>query len=179
MSTTVVTPTGAFATTLGAAQAAALATAEQQVVNFNAVLNTQFAADFAEWAENAVKHGSVTNPAPPQPPKSYVVAYATDPTTVSAPGEPDVVGPFHNLQWPYPSQAGPAICAMPTLPVIAPVVTGTMLVGKRIYNEWFNAQTGDATLGGTTAPATSQDGVSGLFEKYTAPVGQGWFKLIG
>ncbi len=166
---------------LSVAQAAALGTAEQQVINFNAALNTQFAANFAEWSANAVKQGNAITPPPPQPPKSYVVAFAVDPTTVSGPGEPDIVGPFRNLQWPYPSQTGPAICAMPTLPVIAAVVSGTMLVGKQLAGDpgWFNAQTGDVTPNEAVAPATSQDGISGLFKKYDSAVGQGWFQKIG
>ena len=49
-------------------------------------------------------------------------------------------------------------------------------VGHAISGRWFTAGPGDTFANGmTTPPVTSDDGVTGIFEKFGAPVGNGWY----
>ena len=53
-------------------------------------------------------------------------------------------------------------------------------VGRRIYAKWFSCGLDDNyDPQGPPVSATSDDGVSGTFQKYAAPVGIGWYLQIG
>jgi hypothetical protein len=77
------------------------------------------------------------------------------------------------------------VCAMPPLPYYASgnatptPVPNTIHIGNRIgTSNWFQALPGDTFPNGmTTPPMTSADGVNGVFEKFGAPVGIGWYLL--
>ena len=79
------------------------------------------------------------------------------------------------------------VCPMPALPFYAAgnaapnKVPNVMVIGNRIGStKWFQALPGDTWPSGQdTPPTTSADGVSGVFEKYGAPVGNGWYLQVG
>lgn len=159
-------------TSLAAAQANVLAAATALVAALNASLIDHFTnVDFANWVLNWT-NGKISDPATaPQPPRAYVVAYFTDPTNST-------------IQWAYATQGSAAVCAMPTIPGLTPHPTGLMMIGKETEAPgWFASLIGDQTPSGTTAPGTSLDGVTGIFQKVGSPVNApgafiGWFHLV-
>lgn len=158
-----------FVTSLAAAQANVLAGAQRRVDDLNAAITADYQTTWADFVDR-VTGGHEDNTNPPQPPKAYVVGYVTDST-----GDP---GP---ILWAYPMRGTDPVCAMPAVPGVVQHATGTMLIGTSNPSapQWFNAKTGDTTPVGTVAPGTSQDGISGLFQKVGAPVGFGYFLKIG
>lgn len=95
-------------TTLAAAQANVLSSVKAECDLLNANLKTIYLGAFSNWAQN-VANGAIPPTNPPQPPASYIVSYYDDPTD---PG----------VQWPYPEQSGPAVCAQPSVPTPPPPV---------------------------------------------------------
>lgn len=87
----------------------------------------------------------------------------------------------HGLRW----QTTSNIPVCDPLPLKTPVTEPTraanvISVGKRIHGEWFQVGAGDGfAVGQKTPPTTSADGVVGVFEKYGAAVGAGWYLRVG
>jgi len=104
MSAASITPTPS--TTLQAAQANVLASVTAECTLLNANLKTIYLDTFDNWAQN-VQNGAIPNTNPPQPPSGYIVGYYDDPTA-------------SGVQWPFPSQTGPAVCAQPPVPAPPP-----------------------------------------------------------
>ena len=150
-------------------------------VTLNAGLKSSYLQSFADWLISWTAT-RITDPSTaPKPPASYVVGASADSETTG----PGMIGPNSTavVQWAFPVQSGPPVCAMPAIPGVAPHATGTMLIGKQTAAPgWFACLPGDITPAGTTNPGTSQDGITGLFQKVGSPVGSGagvgWFQLI-
>lgn len=166
------------ATSLAAVQANALAAVKAQVANLNSNLISLYTTAFNNWA-TSVLAGRIPNTDPPQPPMAYVVGYANDPT--SGPGS---LSPYGDIvvQWPYPAVGTQPVCPMPHIPEVPTHAEGTWKIGIAIpggQGIWFQALEGDKTPDGVSGPGVSQDGVAGLFTKFSFPMGAGWFKKIG
>lgn len=89
---------------------------------------------------------------------------------------PDASG----LQWQTTSSepTGPVIPLHEDATQANVKVPNTIHVGHRIGGNWFSAGQNDTFPSGqSTPPITSEDGVTGVFVKYAAPVGPGWFLL--
>jgi len=74
------------------------------------------------------------------------------------------------------------VCALPPIPALpAAPVPGMGKIGTQSDGapEWFNALAGDTTPIGRTIYGMSQDGITGLFKKFGAPVGAGYFEKVG
>lgn len=52
-------------------------------------------------------------------------------------------------------------------------------IGRRNFGDWFACGSDDTIASGTTMPGTSDDGVTGLFQKFGAAVGPGWYLKVG
>jgi len=59
-------------------------------------------------------------------------------------------------------------------------VPNTIDVGKCIGGKWFSVGPKDTFQAGNATPpnTVSEDGVTGSFEKYGAPVGAGWYLQV-
>ena len=163
MSTT--NPLNADACSLAAAQANQLASSTAMVAQLNTNLQSIYMTGFNNWCLS-VNSGRIPNTDPPQPPVQYVIS------------APDKEG----FQWPIIDPAGGLVCAMPPVPPdmtnSTPPVPNNIVVGSQIPGApgWFSCGQGDTFPSGkTTPPVTSADGVLGTFEKFGAPVGNGWY----
>ena len=158
--------TGTDETSLATAQANQLASSTIMVKLLNGNLTTIFLTAFNNW-KMSVDAGRAPNTGYPLPPKGYVVS------------APDAQG----FQWPVIGNN--PVCDLPPIPddhfTPSVLVPNTIHVGNRIGNpnsRWFQVGAGDTFApGGITPPMTSADGVEGVFEKYAAPVGAGWYLL--
>lgn len=167
------------ATTLQSAQANTLASVTAQVAALNQnrkafYLNIQFPNYIAPILDGRPVVGD-----PPKPPVGYVVGYFDDPTT-----GPGSEGPYQGapVRWAYPALGTDPVCEMPPVPGVVTHASGTGLIGNTVKDgggEWFVALKGDTTAVGAVIPGTSLDGVSGLFKRFGAPVGTGWYQKIG
>ncbi len=142
-----------------------------------AQLNAQQQAIYDQAVRNFnlnMQSGQTHNPplVPPTAPLAYVVS------------APDANG----YVWPVIGTTP----LMPTPPLtLATVDLGTLKpptrdpnhidVGKAIPGgggKWFTVGPNDGTPNGfVTPPTTSEDGVTGIFLKFGAPVGNGWYQL--
>jgi len=158
----------ADATSLAAAQANQLASSTAMVNQLNDNLKVIYLTSFNNWCIS-VNAGRIPNTNPPQPPVQYVVS------------PPDAEG----FQWPIIDPAKTPVCPVPPVP---PDQTNTAVkppnvidVGHAIPGvpKWFSVGPQDTfACGSTTPPVTSEDGTTGVFEKYGAPVGAGWYLLV-
>jgi|SRR5579859_2417286 len=153
------------ATSLPAAQANQLESSKVMVGLLNNNLKSIYLTAFNNW-KISVDAGRIPNTNPPQPPKGYVVS-APDPS---------------GFQWPVIGTE--PVCDMPPLPedrFTPPVlVPNTFHVGHNIGGKWFSVGPNDTVAPGFNTPpgTTSDDGVSGTFQKFAAPVGAGWYLQI-
>jgi len=101
------------------------------------------------------------------------------PAMAQALSAPDANG----LQW--ETTGTTPVC--PAIPVHQPIQNNTntppiknhIHVGHATASPgWFSVGLDDGVVPGMTVPATSDDGVSGMFEKFSAPVGQGWYLKV-
>ena len=158
----------ADATSLAAAQANQLASSTAMVNQLNSNLQSIYMTAFNNWCIS-VNAGRIPNTNPPQPPVQYVVS------------APDKEG----FQWPVVDPAGGLVCAVPPVPAdqtnSTPKPANVIDVGHAIPGapKWFSVGPQDTfPCGSTTPPVTSEDGTTGVFEKYGAPVGPGWYLLV-
>jgi len=158
----------ADATSLAAAQANQLASSTAQAAQLNVNLQSIFMTAFNNWCLS-VDAGRIPNTDPPQPPVQYVVS------------APDKQG----FQWPVVDPSGTPVCPMPPIPAdmtnSTPPVPNNIVVGSAIPGApgWWTCGQGDTFPSGkTTPPVTSADGVFGTFEKFGAPVGNGWYLKV-
>jgi len=118
----------------------------------------------------------------------FITQVGTDPAAHGYPRPAVPMGP--SLSPPDPKSglmsilenSAPVCDPLPLLPVPsnAPPAPNTIHVGKRIGGNWFTVGAGDSlAAGATTPPVTSDDGVFGVFQKFGAPVGPGWYLLQG
>jgi hypothetical protein len=155
----------ADATSLGAAQANQLASSTIMVSQLNSNLKFIYLTAFNNW-KISVDAGRIPNTDPPQPPCGYEVS------------APDANG----FQWPVVGKT--PVCDVPPIPVdhftVVPLVPNTIDVGKNIGGKWFSVGAKDTFQAGNTTPpnTVSEDGVTGSFEKYGAPVGAGWYLQV-
>ena len=83
--------------------------------------------------------------------------------------------------WVWIAPGDPLGAPCPDLPPV-PVAPGPnhVHVGRRIYANWFSTGLDDTyDPQGPPVTTTSDDGVAGIFHKYPAPVGNGWYLQIG
>ncbi|SPE38790.1 conserved hypothetical protein [Candidatus Sulfopaludibacter sp. SbA6] len=165
----------AGATSLAAAQANQLASSTVMVAQLSGSLQSIYLTAFNNW-KISVDAGQIPNTNPPTPPVRYVIS------------PPDAEG----FQWPIVDPAGTPVCAMPPIPqdrtqtqqqIQAALKPNTIDVGKPIVGgggKWFTVGPADTfACGSTTPPNTvAEDGTTGTFEKYGAPVGAGWYLQI-
>ena len=155
-------------TSLSAAQANILASSTEQVRRLNADLKHRYLSAFADYVANMQSGGFVPaeRRTPPTPPKGWQLA---------APDDDGFV--FYELgQIPVCDQP-PAVNYNGG--ITAPVkVPNTIDVGKRLgTSKWFGVGPLDTLESGKETPpgTVSSDGVSGVFEKFAAVVGAGWY----
>lgn len=165
------------ASTLQAAQANVLAAAVAQVAALNDGLKANFQQAFGSWLTNWNAGRVTDSTTAPKPPNAFVVAYAADPTT-----GPGSVGPYGETQifWAYPGVGKVPVCDMPAIPAIPSnqSIPNHIHVGHALGGGWFSAGQDDTLPSGqATPPVTTDDGVTGTFVKYGAPVGAGWYLL--
>jgi hypothetical protein len=156
-------------TTLDAAVRNQLASTKIMCATLNASLKVNFNVAVANYNLNmSVGQVHSSELTVPVAPLSYV------------PGPPDVLG------FQYPEQSGPAIVsdvAITTFNALdaamQPKEQGVIDVGKAIpgASGWFTCGPKDTSPNGfVTPPVTSEDGVAGVFQKFGAPVGNGWYR---
>ncbi len=156
-----------------------LADSQQNNKAATAAWVAQLNAQQQAWYDGAVRNynlnmqsGQTHNPplVPPTAPLAYVV------------GPPDANG----YVWPVVGTTP----LTPTPPLTVATVDLSTLskpffpqVGKATPGgggKWFDALQGDTFPNGqTTDQTTSADGVTGRFQKFGAPVGWGWYQLVG
>jgi len=148
--------------TITAAQQNQLASTKIMVANLNKNLATIYLGAFSNW-KISVDAGRISNANPPQPPNGYVVS------------DPDAQG----FQWPVIGNS--AVVPMPPLPddhfTVVLKIPSTIDVGKAISGSWFSVGPKDTLASGSTTPpgTVAADGTVGIFQKYGAPVGPGWY----
>jgi hypothetical protein len=101
-------------TLLPEAQAAALQSVKQQVVDLNANLKINYLSAFNDWLVNWTAGRNTDKSTAPIPPKAFEVGYFNDPTT-----GPGSLGPYGDtvIQWPYPKVSLTSfVCDMPVIP---------------------------------------------------------------
>jgi len=160
-------------TTLQAAQRNILANSTEMVRRLNADLLSRYQSAYQDYLANM--HSGENVPADrihaPLPPYAWELAppdgdgfifYQVSKTTrIADPASyPDT----------YNSGSNPQPNATPNM----------IMVGARTAStNWFTALKGDTFPSGKmTPPVTSSDGVIGIFEKFGAPVGPGWYLLM-
>ena len=128
---------------------------------YNNALITQYKNDFNTW-KISVDTGKIDNTNPPQVPDGYGI-------TQDSKGWPIVI--LNGLPVCNPLPIPPSHFTPDSIP-------GTMLVGVRYNGNWFTALQGDTfPVDKETPPTLSKDGVFGVFKKYSAPTGGGWYYL--
>lgn len=140
------------------------------VLNSNAALQAQYDGDVRNYNASAAS-GIYTSLTVPVAPKSWVLIPG-DPSTFTAPNV---------------AKTGPPIVSTVALaPVnqgaLKPVqaVPGMIHVTVALGNSWWGVGQDDGFPAGmTTPPVTSDDGVTGRFQKFGAPVGKGWYLKVG
>ncbi len=153
-------------TSLAAAQANILATSTDRVAFLNAQLKAQYTQAVENWNVNASSGQQNLQGKPPVAPHAYELA------------PPDSDG----FVWPQISATTLITSDVEVvMPNVAPVpVPNTIVVGNAIGGGWFSAGQGDTfPSGSTTPPMTTSQGVNGTFEKFGAPVGNGWYLKVG
>jgi hypothetical protein len=158
-------------TSLTAAQANILADSQAMVASLNAKLIALYHSAYVDYVANMQSGENVpaNRRTPPAPPMAWELApadangfvfYQIGTTPVCAAGA-QVTCNFDN----------PAPSAKPA---------GVIDVGHLISGKWFSVGQADTfPVGMTTPPTTSEDGTSGTFAKYGAPVGPGWYLQVG
>ena len=171
-----------LATTLQQAQANTLAAVTLQVANSNTNLKSNYMTAFSNWLISWNAGRISDKSTAPAPPLGFVVGYFNDPTT-----GPGTVGPYSNqvVQWAYPALGTVPVCDMPPIPNEPPpqstLPPNHLHIGAKetASDVWWSAGSDDTFPSGQkTPPVTSDDGVNGLWEKFGAPVGQGWYLLL-
>lgn len=159
-------------TTLTWEQAAYAATAALTAQQRNADLQYKYdqaIRDFDANMESGQKHDPPL--VPPVAPRSYVISPPDD----------------HGLV--FAVQAGPPLTPTPPLKIdtvdlgtLAPQakVPGVIHVTRVISGSWYGVGADDGNPSGfMTPPGTkSDDGSTGVFEKFGAPVGNGWYLKV-
>ena len=138
-------------------------TARNNASLLNASVIFIYQGKFADW-KISVDAGRIDNTNPPQPPPAWVTG--VDPAT----------------GYSYVAVGGSPICPMPPIPESRvnkpPIPPGNISLGNRISGDWFQCLQDDTfPVGQSTPPITSKDGVTGIFQKYGSPVGNGWYLL--
>jgi hypothetical protein len=152
---------------LGDAQSNQLLSSKVMVSQLNNNLTIIYNTAFANWALS-VNAGRIPNTNYPVPPMAYVV------------GAPDASG----FQWPVVGTS--PVCAVPPIPadIFTPpahVPAGTIDVGHSIGGKWFavgpmDTFPVDGPSGGETPPVPNEgDPTLHTYQKYSAPVGAGWY----
>lgn len=98
-----------------------------------------------------------------------------------------ILGPANSQGLRFAMDSGQPVCAaLPIHPmrgsVNDPKPPNVIDVGHAIpgAGNWFSVGDADTfAVGQTTPPVTSEDGVTGIFQKFGAPVGPGWYLKIG
>lgn len=82
--------------------------------------------------------------------------------------------------WIWIAPGSPLRAPCPDLPALPPPTSPNHVhVGRRIHGNWFSTALDDTyDASGPPVSATSDDGVAGTFQKYPAPVGNGWYLQI-
>ena len=150
-------------TSLASAQANQLAATQAAVT----LANSNLAADYQLKCSNDAASILAGRPAPypwPTVPLAYVV------------GEPDANG----FQWPVMGTV-PVCTAIPEPPSQMPPtpIPNTIAIGIQVYPGWFQSLPQDTIPQGKVIFGTSQDGVTGLFEKFEATFGTGVYQKVG
>jgi hypothetical protein len=113
---------------------------------------------FPNWLAN-YERLNVPGATPPDPPSGAMV---------------DVSNPW-NPEFLY---IGPPVCAIPAYtPIAVPAPPGTVAIGSHDAGLYWNCLIADSAPGGYIAHATSQDGITGVWERIVYPFG-GWWQLI-
>jgi hypothetical protein len=169
------------ATSLAAAQANALAAIQLQVANLNNNLKSNYLTAFNNWLINWNAGRVSDKTTAPLPPNGYIIGFFNDPTT-----GPGSLGPYGDevIQWPYPQVGTAAVTDQPPIPAIPPAQGSLgpnhIHVGVSLGSGWWSTGADDTfPPGKTTPPVTSDDGTTGTFEKFGAPVGSGWYFKVG
>ena len=148
-----------------------IAGVQQEVVRENTVNLANAQAEFTDWVMTNDRNRMMNIPITPKPPAFVPQVVSTVPDDVATSG----------VIWMWISEGTPVEC--PDLPPI-PTAPGPnhVHIVRLITGSWFAAGQDD-TYPATNYPAvaappvnaTSDDGVSGTFVKYSAPVGPGWY----
>ena len=149
-------------TSLATAQANVLATSQAECAQRNDNLKSIYLTGFNNW-KISVDAGRIGNTNPPKPPKAYVVKVSED-------------------GWAYFEPGDQPVCDVPPIPadMTTPNPANVIDVGVAIGGKWWSCGPKDTfpIEKNPTPPVTSEDGVTGTFEKYAAPVGKGWYMKL-
>jgi hypothetical protein len=88
--------------------------------------------------------------------------------------------------WSYaPNPDVPLCAAIPLSPDLThendPPPPNQIMIGLPVHGApgWWTALKGDSVPSGETVPGVSQDGIFGMWLKYGAAVGTGWYRKVG
>lgn len=165
------------ASTLQAAQANVLAAITAEVADLNGNLKKVYMDAFNGWLVSWNAGRVSDSSTAPKPPMAFVVGSFTD--TTSGAGTVGAYGP-NPIMWATPQMGTAPVCDMPQIPVLpvpqSQLSANKIHVGRSLGQGWWSAGTDDTFPSGqTTPPVTSDDGATGVFVKYGAPVGAGWY----
>jgi hypothetical protein len=142
---------------------------QREVGRENETAATLFDTACTNWTLTNLRNRDLKLPLTPKPaPPTAQVVMASDP-------DPD------GVVWVWIVQDGSLRAPCPDLPPL-PVAPGPNHVHilRRITGDWFSAGQDDTySADGPPVTATADDGTSGIFQKYSAPVGPGWYKKVG
>jgi len=146
-----------------------LAIAQFQAYQNNTGLIANYTGRFNQFLP-LYKLGQLPASAAPTVPDGYVVS-----VTVAQDG---------NFNIALVRQGSPVCDALP-LPSLgtqlpAPGAPNVIHVGKALGGNWWSCGQDDTFASGkTTPPVVADDGTPGMFEKFAAPVGNGWYLKVG
>lgn len=141
---------------------------QRVVAVLNTMVSTNFAAVCSNWLTANAHSREEGLPLRDKPIPPMIQTVVTGPDTEVQSG----------IVWLWITVEAMPPC--PDLPSLPPLPSpGHIHIGRLIFDNWYAAGQDDSyPFSGPPVTATTDEGVSGTFVRYPAPVGNGWWKKV-